>query len=799
MLPGLRMVSASLNTEPPRFNNVWFAWYDGSKYGVGAAPARCAGAIMRSCAVLASLSSDAMQRCLIVRCLAAVCLTAMPAAAPAQSDGQGGDKTARIARTDIAPVIDGILEQAVWGGAPQVDDFHQITPIEYDEPTEVTRVYLLYDSTHLYVGARLLDSGAENIVAQILRQGAEVESDDYFGVILDPFLDRRNGYLFAVNPNGVRSEALFKYTSQTDYDWAGIWRAQASVDEQGWTVEMAIPFNTLSFDPDADSWGINFTRFIARNQETVGWVSRTRDQNPSIAGTVTGFRGLEQGLGLDIVPSLTLRQSRHFIPVGEESFSEPSLDVFYKLTPALTGVLTLNTDFSAAEVDDRQVNLTRFGLLFPEKRNFFLQDADIFEFARLAPPEFTTPDNNVGNQNGRPFFSRTIGLSESRQPVDVEAGAKLTGRVGRWNLGVINIRQAEYESVEASNLFVGRAVANVLGESNLGVIVTDGDPHSNLDNRVAGVDFRYLNSHLPGGRTAEGDVWYQRSATPGLDGDQAAFGAGYKIRSPDKWDGEIRYIQLGEHFHPALGFANRVGVRDLFGEVRYVERPRGRFYRSTFYIASYERNERLADGGLQSEAIYLRFGLVSHGNDRLFLTCSRETEGLIRPFVINRARDAGENVVIPAGEYSFDSCRLYARSGDQRRLSGRVSYQWGDFYDGRRVIVRPSIVWRPSRHFAVDFQYQLADVELPYGAFTSRLSRLRTDIVFSSVLSWVNLLQWDNDTDELGMNSRLHWVPRAGREVYLVLNYNFQDYDEDGTFESMDTDLTAKLNYTFRF
>ena len=155
--------------------------------------------------------------------------------------------------------------------------------------------------------------------------------------------------------------------------------------------------------------------------------------------------------------------------------------------------------------------------------------------------------------------------------------------------------------------------------------------------------------------------------------------------------------------------------------------------------------------------------------------------------------------MIPAGEYSFDYCRLSGRSGAQRKVSGSMTYLWGDFYDGRRVSVSPGIVWRPSSHFALDLQYQLTDIELPYGAFTSRLSRLRTDIVFSSVLSWVNLLQWDNDTDEIGVNSRLHWIPQAGREVYLVLNYNFQDYDEDGTFKTMEADVSAKLNYTFRF
>ena len=505
-----------------------------------------------------------MQRCLAGIVLAAACALATPAVALAQSNRGAEEKSVRIVRTDTAPVIDGLLEQDIWSRAARVDDFHEVEPDEYDEPAEATEVYLLYDDTHLYVAARLLDAQPQKITAQILKQGSDVENDDYFGVILDPFLDRRSGYLFQVNPNGVRSEALYKYTSQTDFDWAGIWRAQASVGEEGWSVEMAIPFNTLSFDPGADSWGVNFVRGLARNRETIGWVSRTRDQNPGIAGTVTGFQRLRQGLGLDVVPSLSVRESRHFAPAGSESFTEPSVDVFYKFTPALTGVLTLNTDFSATEIDDRQVNLTRFSLLFPEKRDFFLQDADIFDFARIAAERFGGAAGGE-NQNGRPFFSRSIGLSESRQPVDIEAGAKLTGRIGRWNLGVLDIRQAAYEDVEAANLFVARATANVLEESNLGIIVTDGDPRSNVDNSLVGVDFRYFNSRLPARRSAEGDAWYQKSTTPGLDGDDTAFGASFQINSIDKLNGEIRFVQLGEDFHPALGFANRVGIRDGSG------------------------------------------------------------------------------------------------------------------------------------------------------------------------------------------------------------------------------------------
>ena len=221
-----------------------------------------------------------MHRSSIRILLAAICLAGLNSAAMAQSGSAAAEKSVRIVRTNSAPVIDGVLDEEIWSRAVPVDDFHQIDPNEYEETTETMLVFVLHDDTHLYIGARLLDSAPGEITAQILRQGSSVDDDDYFGVILDPFLDRRNGYLFQLNPNGVRSEAIYRNTTQTNFDWVGIWRAQARVHEEGWTAELAIPFKTLSFDPDSDSWGINFTRGLpGATKPTAGCpgpASRTR-------------------------------------------------------------------------------------------------------------------------------------------------------------------------------------------------------------------------------------------------------------------------------------------------------------------------------------------------------------------------------------------------------------------------------------------------------------------------------------------------------------------------------------------
>ena len=725
-----------------------------------------------------------------------ICLLVIAASTAAgQTQDRGLEKSLRAVRTDTPPAIDGQLDEEIWGAADVVDDFYEVRPIEFRAPSQRTQVFVLYDQDNLYIAAKLWDEQPEAVTAQILRQGSNIEADDYFGVILDPFHDRRSGYLFQVNPNGVRADAIYENTTQTQANWEGIWQADASVVEDGWVVEMAIPFKTLSFDPSREAWGINFTRKLARNNETIGWLSRTQAQNPGVAGVANGFLGLEQGRGLDVVPSVSAGASRNFANSLADNYSEPSLDVFYKFAPAVTGVLTLNTDFSATEVDDRQVNLTRFSLFFPEKRDFFLQDADIFEFGGIGG------GNNlrVATQNGRPFFSRNIGLSATRKPVELDVGAKLTGRVGDWNFGVLSVQQDEFEDVGATNLFVGRAVRNVLAESRVGLIMTDGDPQSNGDNSLAGFDFRYLNSRLPGGRTLDGDAWYQSSHTPGLDGSDSAFGLGFQLRATSGFAVNAGYTEIQSNFNPALGFVNRPGIREASGGIGYLFRPRDSFVRGINTTVATTRSERLSDGSLQSESLRFQVGIQNQTADRLILSCRQQREGLVTPFTLLRARAPNSNVIIEPGLYEFNGCRGELGGGSQRKFSGGISYERGDFYDGERASTRPRISWRPSAHFALNLAYQVNDIEVPEGAFATRLTQLSTEVVFSSALSWVNLIQWDNGSDILGINSRLHWAPRAGRDVYLVLNHGLQDLDEDGTFHSSGADLTAKASYTFRF
>ena len=733
----------------------------------------------------------------ICQTIAAALATVIVPIGNAQVAEPPAEKEFRIVRTDTPPVIDGRLDDSVWSRAAVIDDFVVSQPNEGDEPTEYTQVYVLYDSEALYVAARAWMSTPGNVTAQVLRQGESVFPDDDFAIILDPFNNQRSGYFFAVNPNGVREDALYENTTSMEFNWDGIFFASSTQDDDGWTVEVALPFKTLSFDPDNDTWGINFLRRVQRLGEMVMWVARNRALNPSVTGAMVGVRDVNQGRGLDVVPSLSVSHTeRHVMSLSNTGF-DPSIDVFYKVTPSLNASLTVNTDFSATEVDDRQVNLTRFNLFFPEKRDFFLRDTDIFQFGRITGNQFGevgfTAASRASRESGRPFFSRKIGLNANGLPVDLNYGGKLSGRIGRWDVGALAIRQDEFEGIDATDIVVARAAANVLSESSIGFIATKGNPGSNLDNSVLGVDFRFLNTRLPGGRIARGDAWFLDSESEKLDGDSAAFGLGVQLPNPTGWQGGFDLREIEEHYDPALGFVDRRGVRDFNLAVGYTHRPREGFLRAVFAGVDTQQVD-LLEGGLQSKIIQFRlFEAEGRRNDEFGVNYTSSTEVLHRPFEIS------PGVVIPGGEYSFDQYGFNVRTAGQRPGMVIGGIQAGQFFDGDILNIRTQVSWNASRHLRATAGYDYNEIDLPQGAFETRLVSLRMDLIFSSKWSWVNLVQYDNVSETAGLNSRVEWIPAPGREGYIVLNHNAGDIERGDRFDPISSDLAVKFSYTFRF
>jgi hypothetical protein len=727
--------------------------------------------------------------------------------APLQDPGQ---HSVRIVRTTTAPVIDGKLDEAAWKTAALVDNLHQTSPIEYAVPDERTEIYLMYDDEALYIGAFLHDPEPDKITANNLRQADNVGQDDRFYVTLDPFNSRTRGYFFGLNPNGVRADGLYQNVTDFYGAWDSIFYGSAGRFEGGWIAEMAIPFKSISFDPDTDTWGLNFSRGVVRKNENIAWVSRNRAYNPAVSGLMTGFERLDPR-GFDVAPSASLRETR-LASGGTSSDFEPSLDLVYKITPELNGSLTFNTDFSATEVDDRQVNLTRFGLFFPEKRDFFLREADIFEFGRIGAQQDNISVGQPSRENGRPFFSRRIGLSAAGQIVDLDYGAKVSGRVGNWDIGALSIRQDEYEIINMlpvpgpgrvrfgpETLSVARGRTRVLGESTVGFIATSGDPRVDVDNSLLGADFQYRNTKLPGGRSLEAEAWLQQSDTAGLHGDDGAFGVGVRVPSSNRFRGGVAFKQLEANYNPALGFVDRIGVDVASFDVGYTHRPpRGSYVQTLFVSMDGERVEQIG-GRLQTQTMTLRpFLLTNRTGDTLMMVYRDQWDNLPTDFAISTLIPA-----IPRGDYRFDDLGMRLQMSNHRKVAGNLMYVSGDFYGGTRVNVSGDLTWRPTSHFRTSVGYNYNEIELPQGNFETRLVRLGFDVVFSSTLSLVNLVQYDNVSHTAGVNVRLHWIPEAGRELYFVINQGLEEALEanliDREFRTLQTDATVKMNYTFRF
>ena len=731
-----------------------------------------------------------MYRLPLTLCLPGLCLSA-PAAA--EESLALSAKTIDAVLVDDAPVIDGVLDDAAWVRARVIEDFHMVDPDEYARASEASKIYVLRTADALYIAGEFHDREPEKVSALTLRQGDWAMGEDSLTVVLDPFNQGRGGYAFDLNPNGVRNDALYSSATSQNWQWNGIWNGASRRTDKGWIAELEIPFKTLSFDPNNDVWGINFTRWIGRRNERIGWVSHNRDQTPATSGEISGMRGARQGIGLDIVPGLRLADFRNFTSGASDQTFEPSADIFYRITPSLTGALTFNTDFSGTEVDARQVNLTRFSVFYPERRAFFLQDSDVFEFGDIGGNDWhSSTFSRADSESGRPYFSRRMGLGTDGEVVDINTGVKVAGRIGRWNLGLMSINQDRFENTGTANLLVTRVAANVLAESTLGAILTHGDPTSDMDNTVYGVDFRYLNSRTKSG-SLTGSAWYQRSDTEGIEGNDAAWGL--RLAAPNaagfRW--MLGAKELQENFYPALGFANRLDVRDYTMEAAYTHYPDSKTFRSIYSGLEGERIERIG-GGLESQVLSWRLlELTTHSNDRLKFHATTNKEILLEPFEI------ADGIELPVGEYSFTQYCLKLRTGGHRMVSGDTYYCDGDFYSGTQASAGGTITVRPSIHFKLQLGLDVYDVDLPEGRFITRLASLRADWIFSRKWSWENYIQYDNDTNSIGANSILRFVPRAGQQALLVLNRDFERRLPENRFHSVGQELVAKISYTFRF
>jgi len=727
-----------------------------------------------------------------------------------------GPMAARAQRPRVAPTrlatgtavdIDARFEEPFWARAAMVGALTQVTPIEGAEPTKPTRVRLAYDEDFLYLALECFED-PDKIFARQMARDANIRFDDVVELWFDTFGDQRFAFWFQISAAGSRGDALLSDNgTRFNKDWDGIWYGRARITDRGWQAELAFPFKTLSFREDSSTWGFNLRRKRKFNDESSRWASPRvafRFFNLSEGGELVGLEGMKQGLGLDVTPYVTGTLARDRFRQNDDvlGLSEQGLDLRYRITPALNLRLTYNTDFAQTEVDNRRINLSRFPLFFPEKRDFFLEDSDVFEFG--------APDRR---RQMLPFFSRRVGRDSNGEDVPILLGAKLTGRVGDWNIGALGTlleEQTELVPVAGdlgtldapavprdydAGLGVLRVSRNLGGESSVGVIATSGRPNAGGGhNHVYGADFRVGSSRFFGD-DGQGSLWgyFVGSETSEASGDGVTYGIEGRANMTN-WRHQLAFHTVENHFDPELGFVRRGGTRQYREFSEYTWRNQeGGWLRRVFLELGPSVFTDLS-GAMQTLRIpFTWLGIVLDTEDRFEVRTTFEHD---RP---DSSFDVGQNTNVPAGEYDMVRHQLEFRANDRRLVGGDLELEFGEFFDGDLLRFELNPVFIPNEHLRLDVNYSEFHVDVPGGDFVTRLLSVGPEVNFTPEITWASLAQWDNDSDSIGAQSRLRWIFEPGRELFLVGLFGWDEATSSGALVPTTQELTLKLTWTWRF
>ncbi len=728
--------------------------------------------------------------------LASLLLSAvdLPAEARPWQQGAGGPDDRQVSRVAVglAPTLqamvatsdirlDGVLDEAAWQQAERGTGFVQREPFQGEPATEQTFVQVVYTEDTLYIGIRALDSAPAGIIAKDMQRdgssrggfrGARLESGDSVVILLDTFHDQRNAFYFETNPLAARVDALITDEGRDrNFEWDGVWNAAATRTEEGWSAELEIPFNTLRFNPANDTWGMNVRRMIRRKSEEVNWAPIMRDADMfrvSQYGQLTNLAVGNLSRNLRIKPFATASGDEGITTeVGDiAGDTQIGLDLRWGVTDSLTFDLTINTDFAQVEADEQRVNLTRFSLFFPEKREFFLENAGIFDFG-----------GGGGGFRGpllRVFHSRQIGIADGDE-IPIIAGTKLTGRAGGWNIGVLNVQTAEHEfatdlddpaaeqSFEPStNWTVARIKRNLGERSNLGAIFTNRQSSGDDYNRVLGFD-----ADLNPNQNLNISGYYTLSDNPGDDSENWAAGGGFNWRGPI-WRFSAGVDDIRENYDPEIGFVLRRGIRRFNPQINYEPRPGKVSWVRNLTFEARNTVFTLSDNTLETwDGSFRFFGFRTTSEDWVSFSFNPSYERLFEPFEIQ------DGIFIPAGEYKFHDWSLFVSSSNGRPVTVFWRFSNGGFFDGTRRNSNITVSYRPSPYFRSETEWGYNDVDLPSGSFTTNVLRQRFNVSFSPNLSVNSLIQYLDTQDLISMNTRFNWIYKPGADVFIVYNQNW--------------------------
>ena len=746
----------------------------------------------------------------VVRAIAPPAMAEVPPGSASISPVERRTMSAVRMTADESITLDGRLDEGVWMRAVPATNFRQRDPDNGAPATEQTEVRFAYDDDKLYMGVTLFDSEPEGLIYYQMGRDGFLGPDDKLQWAIDTFNDGQSAYWWETNPLGSMADALRGANNSNNRRWDGIWDVRTTRSDMGWTIEMEVPFRTMNFNPDTDGWGVNFQRTVARKNETSLWMGWPRNQGlnrMTNAGLLTGIQGVSQGVGLDIKPYV-VGTSESF-PGRDDTASnteaQVGMDLFYNLTPSLRTNLTVNTDFAQAQVDARQTNLTRFSLLFPEQRDFFLDGSLFFDFVSAGGGGGGGGffGGGGGGETLIPFQSRRIGLGEDNTPQRINFGGKLTGQAGAFDVGVLQVQTGDESGNDGGSLgedfTVVRLKRRMFRESFIGGMYTlrhtrDGG----LDDRqTIGVDMRLATSNFRGSDNLNATGYFLRTSSP-LDtvGKNAAFGA--EVAFPnDPWNLSLGYQEVQENYEAAVGFTRRTGFRLLNQRVNFAPRPSQhpwirnfRFGADMKVFLDPDDSNRLLTREIDITAIQL----FTHRQEFVDFHVLSTYEFLERDFEIE------DGVVLPAfSEYNFTRYRIQGRSNNTKPISVRPRVEWGEFFSGDRLQVNTTLNYRAAPGHFYTFTHEWNRVSLAEGDFTTTLYRAIFETQFNPRISLVNNVQYDTQSAVVGWQARFRWIVTPGNDFYFVYINNWLDDPVSGTLHTLDRRLSTKLLYTHRF
>ena len=676
--------------------------------------------------------------------------------------------------------IDGILDESAWELATPATNFVQRRPNPGAPSLERTEARFLFDQDNLYVGVLCYDSDPENIVVNELEEDFGYVSGDVFTVAIDSLHNLQSSVLFVTNPAGAKADFQAGLTG-FNTDWDGVWDVQVTRNSEGWIAEFVIPFKTLRFSSaTAQEWGINMNRNILRINEESDWTPvpiRWDLSRVSQYGTLEGLRNIRPGRNLKITPFVTagITQVRPSDDPFGDFASDPDydggVDLKYSLTPSLTLDATYRTDFAQVEVDQQQVNLTRFNLFFPEKRDFFLENSGTFNFG-------------AGN-NLVPFFSRRIGLGRQGTPIPIVGGARVTGQAGPYDLGFLVMKTESQDQTPSTEYVVGRLKRRFLTNSWVGGLVTDRE--SSLDgdyNRVYGID-----THLQFFERLELDSFLLRSDTPELRGRNQARQFEARWRDDELILG-AGYNEIQTNFNPEVGFVRRGDNTHYNGEVSWNPLfENSPVFRNLVIGTTFDYYEAGETEKIETREERFNLGLRFENNGSVDFSIVQMFDRLNEAFPIH------SSVSIPEGDYRYLGYSAEASSNPSGKISGNGAVEWGEFWSGRRRSFTGGVSWKPNIHLRLDVDYTRNQVNLANGRFSSDLVGARFLYAFNPRAFFNAFIQYNADTSQISSNIRFNLIHHPLSDLFLVYN----ELRDSSNGQLLGRGLVFKLTNLFNF